>query len=136
MSELHEYTKEQKLKMEAWMVNTMQKCKKKNLGIHDKRSFTFEKIELVVYQAEINEWQSIFEADYNGTKKMPGIKPSDDDMRLTRTYGGINEFQTLFVNALDQDLIAIAMFWPWNDKEHMTLHMGFVHKNLPDTNIL
>lgn len=133
MSELHEYTNEQKLKMEAWMVKTMQKSKKKGLGVHVKRSFTFEKIELVVYQSELAEWQSIFETDYGGVKKMSGVKPSEEDMKLTYTYGGINEFQTLFVNALDQDLIAIAMFWPWNDKEHFTLHMGFVRKDLPDS---
>ncbi len=115
------------------MVNTMQKSKKKGLAVHDKRSFTFEKIELVVYQSELQEWQSIFETDYGGIKKMSGQKPSEDDMRLTHSYGGINEFQTLFVNALDQDLIAIAMFWPWNDKEHFTLHMGFVRKDIPDS---
>ena len=131
MAELHEYSKEQKIKMESWLVNTLQKCKDQELGIHDKRAFTYERIELVVYAADIEEWVRIFSADYQGIRKPAGEPPTEEHMKLTHAYGGINEFQLLFACPLDDELMAIAMFWPWNDDEHMTLHMAFAWNDIP-----
>lgn len=129
MAELQEYTKEQKIRMETWLVNTLQKCKDRELGVQDKRAFTYERIELVIYAAEIAEWLQIFEQDYDGVRKPAGEKPTDDDLRLTHAYGGVNEIQVLFACPLDDELTAIAMFWPWNDSEHVTLHMAFCRNN-------
>ena len=129
MAELQQYTKEQKIKMETWLVNTLQKCKDGELGVQDKRAFTYERIELVIYASEIVEWLQIFEQDYDGVRKPAGEKPTDDDLRLTHAYGGVNEIQVLFACPLDDELTAIAMFWPWNDSEHVTLHMAFCRNN-------
>lgn len=131
MAELQDYSKEQKIQMETWLVNTLKKCKDQGLGIHDKRAFTFERIELVIYASEISDWLQIFEHDYKGVSKPAGEKPTDEDLKLTHAYGGINEYQILFACPLDDELTAIAMLWPWNDSEHVTLHMAFSRNNQP-----
>ncbi len=131
MPELNNYSPEEKVQMEAWLVSVLQKCKNAQLQISEKRNYTFERVELVVYRNDIDEWKRIFAEDYGGIRKDEGATPTEEDMAITKSYGGVNEMQTLFVKELES-FTAIAMFWPWGDDLSMTVHMGFVFQRKLD----
>jgi len=101
------------------------KCNR--LGVYDTRYFTDEYIELVFYNKEINEWNRVFAEILSPAIKPPGIKPTQDDLRLTENYGGIWGNQTLFKKDFDNATI-ISMFWPWQDNVHITLKTVLVKK--------
>ena len=66
------------------------------LGVHDTRFITEEYIELVFYNHEIDEWSRVFADILGPAVKPPGIEPSEDDLSLTKDYGGVWGNQTLF----------------------------------------
>ena len=97
------------------------------LGIHEKRNISGEYCELVIYAKEIDAWTKILTRFLGPAAKPPKKKPSREDLSLAKGYGGIFENQTLFKKVLD-DTIIIAMFWPWQDKDHVTLKIALIKK--------
>ena len=59
--------------------------------------------------------------------KPAGVKPTENDLQLTRDYGGIWINQILFKKEIG-NVTFIAMFWPWQDDIHTTLRMAFLEK--------
>lgn len=97
------------------------------LSIFDKRIISDQYHELVFYNKEIDEWNKIFTVIFGPALKPAGAKPTRDDSRLTKDYGGIFANQTLFKKKFD-DITVIAMFWPWQDNIHITLKMVVLEK--------
>lgn len=97
------------------------------LGVDEERRDSDAYHELVFYKEEIDEWNKVL-ADILGPAIKPaGAKPSKDHRRLTKEYGGIWAGQTLFKKDFD-DVTVIAMFWPWQDRTHVTLKMALLEK--------
>lgn len=95
------------------------------LDIYEKRGANDKYCELVVNNKEINECEKIFTDILGPAAKGPKIKPTKEDARLTREYGGIQPNQTLFKKEF-AGLIVIAMLWPWQDNAHTTLKIALV----------
>lgn len=88
---------------------------------------TDEYVELVFYNKKLREWDKIFSNILGPAKKPAGVKPSQDDLHLTKDYGGIWVNQTLFTKEFD-DFTVIAMYWPWQDHVYTTLKMAHLRK--------
>ncbi len=95
------------------------------LGIYEKRDITDEYVELVFYNKEQDEWNRIFTDILGPVIKPAGLEPTEDDLRLTKDYGGIRINQTLFKKKFD-GVTVIAMFWPWQDGMQTTLKIGLL----------
>jgi hypothetical protein len=79
--------------------------------------------EVVILNCEIDSWEKILTAILGPPRKPKGVKPSEDDLNLTRGSGGIRVNQTLFERSFG-DYTIIVKFWPWDDNEHTTIKMA------------
>ncbi|MCX5709008.1 MAG: hypothetical protein NTY14_08610 [Candidatus Omnitrophica bacterium] len=50
-------------------------------------------------------------------------KLSNEVQNIIQHYGGIMPGQSLYFTHLDSDPVFV-MFWPWGDKEHITVKIG------------
>lgn len=105
----------------------IEKCS--GLSVYEERCITDEYGELVFYNQEITEWNKISADIFGPAVKPAGMKPTEDDLHLTKDYGGIWVDQTLFKGEFG-DVIVIAMFWPWSDGIHTTLKMALLNKRM------
>jgi hypothetical protein len=92
------------------------------LSIREKRCVTEDYIELVFYSKELEKWSRIISDILGPANKPAGVKPTTDDLNLTKNSGGIRFDQTLYGKVFKDDII-IAMFCPWQDDLHTTLKM-------------
>ncbi len=83
--------------------------------------------ELIFYGEDIDEWHRIFADVFGPAVKPGGKKPTKDQKRLTKDYGGVWTDQTLFRKECE-GVTVIAMFWPWRDKIHVTLKMALLEE--------
>ncbi|MBL7196503.1 MAG: hypothetical protein ISS47_00235 [Candidatus Omnitrophica bacterium] len=97
------------------------------LEVSEKRCISNEYDELVFYNKQTDEWNKIFTDILGPAIKPAGVKPTVDDLDLTKDYGGIYENQTIFKKDFD-DVSVIAMFWPWQDNIHTTLKVVLLKK--------
>ena len=97
------------------------------LDVYEIRRATDEYVELVFYNDKQNEVDDILEDMLGSPRKPAGVKPSQDDLGLTREHGGIWDNQTLFVNECEGYTV-MAMYWPWDDEVHTTLRMARLEK--------
>ncbi|MFH2064661.1 MAG: hypothetical protein ABIK15_05645 [Pseudomonadota bacterium] len=93
------------------------------LTIHEMRCDQDDYYEVVVLNNEIERWEKILTAILGLPRKPKGVKPSEDDLKLTRGSGGIRVNQTLFERSFG-DYTIIVKFWPWDDNEHTTIKMA------------
>ncbi len=98
-----------------------------NLSIYEQRDISDDYDELVFYTKEVDQWNKLFTDILGPPLKPAEAKPTKDDLRLTKYYGGIDRNQILFKKEFD-DVTVMAMFWPWSDKEHTTLKIIFLKK--------
>ena len=98
-----------------------------NLNIDEKRCVTDDYVWLVFFNKEVAEWNKIFTSILGPAVKPAGANPSQDDLRLTKDYGGVRREQTLFKKEFD-DATVIAMFWPWQDNLRTTLKMILIER--------
>lgn len=99
------------------------------LSISEMRRNSDEFCELVFYNKDIDEWNTIFADILGHAIKPAGIEPTKDDQYLTKDYGGTWFDQTVFKKEFD-DVTVIAMFWPWQDGIHTTLKMALLKKRI------
>ena len=104
------------------------------LNIYEKRCINDEHADIVFYCSEITEWNKIFTENLGPAIKPSGVKPTNDDLDLTKDCGGISFNQTLFKKEFDDGTV-IAMFWPWQDGIHVTLKIIFQKKSREADNI-
>ena len=95
------------------------------LNIYEKRSANIECAEIVFCAKDAEAWMKMFSETFGLATKPTGKKPTKDDLELTQKYGGIRDNQTLFKKNFNGTTI-IAMLWPWQDKEHITLKLAVV----------
>ena len=93
------------------------------LDIYEQRENSKEYMEIVVFSADLPKWQRIFEGRLGPADKPLGVEPSNEQVRLTEKFGGIRKHQVLF-KGNDGACYVLVMFWPWEDKEHVTLKMA------------
>lgn len=99
------------------------------LSVCEQRCITDEYTELVFFNKELDKWNKIFVDIFGQAIKPTGVKPTEDNLRLTKDYGGIHDNQILFEKKFD-DVTVIAMFWPWQDNIHTTLKMALLRKEI------
>jgi hypothetical protein len=110
----------------------IERCSK--LRVQERRHQDETYGELVFYNEEIDEWHRILSEVLGPPAKPAGIRPTKDMLRMTEDYGGIQTSQTLFMREFD-DFTVIAMFWPWQDGEHVTLKITLLEKQKEEVNI-
>jgi hypothetical protein len=103
----------------------IQKCG--SLDVYEKRRTEGEYCELVFFNKDEKDWARLLTDILGTAAKPPEAKPSEEDSRLAKDYGGIYSGQTLFKKEFDGDTV-IAMFWPWQDRTHTTLKMALIRK--------
>ena len=101
----------------------MEKCS--GLNIDEQRSITDDYVELVFLNKEIGAWRKVLTDSLGPEIKPAGVEPTESDLDLTKDFGGIHDNQTLFKKALDE-LVVIAMLWPWQDGVHTTLKIALL----------
>jgi hypothetical protein len=103
----------------------MDKCNMRD--VCEVRHMTDDYAELVLSNRQLDSWSRIL-CDVLGPPKKPvGDKPSEEDLCLTKGYGGIWINQTLFRKEFG-DLAVMAMYWPWQNYTHTTLKMVIIKK--------
>lgn len=90
------------------------------LRSYEKRAVSDTYYEKVFCNTELAAWEKVLTDLLGVPAKPPKIKPTREDLALTKDHGGITANQTLFRKKLD-DATVIAMLWPWGDGEHTTL---------------
>jgi len=97
------------------------------LTVEDERCISDDYVWLVFSNKEKNKWGEVFNDIFGPAIKPAGAVPSEDDLCLTKDYGGIRKDQTLFKKEFG-DVMVIAMFWPWQDNIRTTLKMVMLKK--------
>ena len=97
----------------------------KNLRIYEERFFADNYYEVVFYTKDNDRWFKLFTELLGPAIKPAGVAPSEEDIMLTKKYGGIRVNQTLFKGVMG-NTTAVAMFWPWQDEVRTTLKIAFV----------
>lgn len=97
------------------------------LEVREKRSISDEYGEIVFYNKDIDEWSKVFTGILGEAIKPAGVKPASEHLALTKDFGGIYENQTMFKKNFEGADI-MAMFWPWQDNEHITLKVVLLRK--------
>jgi len=106
--------------MDTRLVDLVKGCQ--GFKVHEERHISYERIELIIYRKDMENWVASFTKELGPAIKPEGQKPDENHLKITESFGGINEFQTLFRKEFE-DKEVLIMMWPWGDEEHVTLHM-------------
>ncbi len=93
------------------------------LGIKKIKKQKEDYLELVFFAKDIKQWNELFTGLLGPALKPAGQKPSALDLNLTREFRGIRSNQTLFAGKIENAAV-LAMFWPWDDRQHVTLKLS------------
>ena len=94
-----------------------------NLKIFEKRCINEEYAEIVFFTEQLDHCSKILEDFLGPAVKPPGLEPSENHKKVADVFGGILFNQTLFQKDYD-DIIIIAMFWPWQNGKQVTLKIA------------
>jgi len=97
------------------------------LEVYQRRRITDEYAELVFYNKDLAQWDTIMTDILGPTVCPAGTEPTPEDTQLTSDYGGITSQQTLYRKDF-HDHRVIVMLWPWNDQAHTTLKIIVLKK--------
>lgn len=98
-----------------------------HLDIYENRAASDEYCELVFYSKQTDEWNKAIANFFGPPIKPVKVRPTKQDISLTKEFGGVDDNQTLFKKEAD-GAVAIAMFWPWQDGAHTTLKIALLKK--------
>jgi hypothetical protein len=98
-----------------------------NLKIFEKRCINDAYAEMVFFAEQIDHWRKILEDFLGPAVKPSGLEPSIDHKNAADALGGIFFNQTLFQKDYD-DMVVIAMFWPWQNGQQVTLKIAATRK--------
>ena len=101
--------------------------KTSTFNTYEKRDKDNDYFEVVIYTREIHEWEKVLTDILGPVAKPPRVKPTREDLRLTYDYGGIRKNQTLFKKEF-ADTVVMAMLWPWEGQEYITLKVVIVRR--------
>ncbi|MFH1996535.1 MAG: hypothetical protein ABIJ27_06005 [Candidatus Omnitrophota bacterium] len=97
------------------------------LKIDEERFVSEAYYEVVFFMKDTDAWKTAIAGVFGAAAKPAGIRPTKDDLLLTKEFGGIHDNQTLFKKELN-GMMVIAMFWPWADGAHITLKVAVITK--------
>ncbi|MBW2056458.1 MAG: hypothetical protein JRJ26_03070 [Deltaproteobacteria bacterium] len=92
-------------------------------SVYEIRHVTEDYGEVVFYNRDMEEWNTVFLDSLGPPIKPACVEPSEDQRRLAEAYGGIWKNQTLFKREFD-GFTLIAMYWPWQDQVHTTVKIA------------
>ncbi len=92
------------------------------LNLYEKRRIDEKYGEFVFYARELTVWNAAISEGLGPAVKPAGAAPSRDHAKLAKNFGGIRKDQTLFLKKFENCSI-MAMLWPWQDSEHITLKL-------------
>ncbi len=92
------------------------------LNLYEERRIDEKYGEFVFYARELTVWDAAISESLGPAVKPAGSAPSRDHTKLAQSFGGIRKDQTLFFKKFD-DCSIMAMLWPWQDSEHITLKL-------------
>jgi len=95
-----------------------QKCE--TLDVYEKRCIDENQVELVFFTKDTQAWNLALTDILGPPAKSQGARPTESDLEITKSYGGICANQTLFTKTHENTTL-IAMFWPWGNGSHTTL---------------
>jgi len=80
--------------------------------------------EIVLYNDEIDRWQTLIQSLLGAPLKPEGAPVTDELVELTRECGELFDHQTLFFQEDDHQQM-FAMLWPWRNQPYTTLKLFF-----------
>ena len=101
--------------------------KLENLKIFEKRCVNDVYAEMVFFTEHQEDWRKILEDFLGPAVKPSGLEPSTNHQKVADAFGGIFFNQTLFQKDYD-DMVIIAMFWPWHNGRQVTLKIAATQK--------
>jgi hypothetical protein len=90
------------------------------MPISETRQSNEDVIELVFNARDLTAWNVCLESILGAPVKPAGASPEKEDKQITQNFGGVRSNQTLFHKQTD-GLDIIAMLWPWQSGENITL---------------
>ena len=94
-----------------------------NLKIFEKRCINDAYAEIVFFTEQLDHWRKILEDSLGPAVKRSGLEPSKNHKKVADAFGGIFFNQTLFQKNYD-DMMVVAMFWPWQNGKQVTLKIA------------
>jgi hypothetical protein len=91
-----------------------------NLEIFEKRCIDDEYAEIVFFAEQLDHCSKILENFLGPAVKPSDLEPSKNHKKVADEFGGILKNQTLFQKDYD-NIMVIAMFWPWGNGKQVTL---------------
>ncbi|MDH3344506.1 MAG: hypothetical protein OEM61_08320 [Desulfobacteraceae bacterium] len=99
----------------------------RSLEIFEKRCINDEYAEIVIFTEQLNHCSKILEGFLGPAVKPFGLEPSKIHEKVADEFGGIFKNQTLFQKDCD-DIMVIAMFWPWGNGKQVTLKIAVARR--------
>ncbi len=96
-----------------------------SLGPYDLREADSQHADLVIENEYLDAWTSMLKDQFGAPLKKPGEAPKFDVKKLTRTYGGIQKDQTLYVKSFETHHLMV-MLWPWQNHRHTTIKIFLI----------
>ena len=96
-----------------------------DLKIYQQREISEDGCEIVFFSRDTEQWNAVLSDVLGPVTKPAGAKPSGQDAKLTKPFGGIWADQTLYSKEIEQGTV-IAMLWPWQNNEQTTLKITLV----------
>ncbi|MFH1459473.1 MAG: hypothetical protein ABIG64_03755 [Candidatus Omnitrophota bacterium] len=103
----------------------IEKCS--HLEIAAKRRMEDDYVEVVVFSRDISKWQEFLNSIFGPAVSPIGARPTQEDIKLTEDYGGIFDDQAFYKKDFEKTQV-LAMFWPWQDGEKITLKIAVIKK--------
>ena len=97
------------------------------LELCEQRCVTDEYVEIVFFNRDKDKWNETFTAIFGPPVSPMGQDPTEDDLKLTKDYGGVWRNQVLY-KKIEDNVIMMAMLWPWSDNDHTTIRMARLEK--------
>ncbi len=98
-----------------------------NLEIFEKRCINDGYAEIVIFSEQLDHCSKILEDFLGPAVKPSDLEPSKNHAKVADEFGGIFKNQTLFQKDYD-DIMVIAMFWPWQNGKQVTLKIGVTRR--------
>lgn len=101
----------------------LEECEK--LEIKRKKKVKEDYLELVIFAKDMTKWSDLLTKLLGSALKPVKKKPSSEDKKITKNFGGIRPDQTLYRKVFDEFTI-LAMLWPWRDNKLITLKIPLI----------
>lgn len=98
-----------------------------DVEIYQHRKVVDNYAEIVIMSKDILVCTEVIQQILGQPQSAAGIEPTDEDIELTKAFGGLAGNQTLFRKDFADNII-ISMFWPWQDGEHITVKVVCLEK--------